>query len=62
VASRPGALSGATDITFIHAENQRLGGELAGPSKAAALEMISQVAAQCPRRASAWTAEAALPT
>ena len=37
---------GATDITFIHAENQRPGGELAGPSKAAALEMISQVAAQ----------------
>ncbi len=37
---------GATDVTFIHAENQRPGGELAGPSKAAALEMISQVAAQ----------------
>jgi FMN-dependent NADH-azoreductase len=36
---------GVTDITFIHAENQRPG-ELAVPSKAAALEMISQVAAQ----------------
>jgi FMN-dependent NADH-azoreductase len=37
---------GATDITFIHAENQRPGGELAAPSKMAALEQIHQTAAQ----------------
>jgi FMN-dependent NADH-azoreductase len=37
---------GATDITFIHAENQRPGGELAEPSRAAALEQISLLAAQ----------------
>ncbi|HZR57614.1 MAG TPA: NAD(P)H-dependent oxidoreductase [Terriglobales bacterium] len=37
---------GATDVTFIHAENQRPGGELAAPSKSAALEQIHQLAAQ----------------
>jgi FMN-dependent NADH-azoreductase len=37
---------GATDVTFIHAENQRPGGELAAPSKIAALDQIRQVAAQ----------------
>jgi FMN-dependent NADH-azoreductase len=37
---------GATEVTFINVENQRPGGELVAPSKAAALELIAQVAAQ----------------
>jgi FMN-dependent NADH-azoreductase len=37
---------GVTDLTFIHAENQRPGGELAEPSRAAALERIGVVAVE----------------
>jgi FMN-dependent NADH-azoreductase len=34
---------GITDVTFIHAENQRPGGELAEPSRVAALEQIGEL-------------------
>jgi FMN-dependent NADH-azoreductase len=37
---------GVTDVTFIHAENQRPGGELAEPSRMAALERIGVVASE----------------
>ncbi len=36
---------GISDVTFIHAENQRPGGELAEPSRVAALEQVGAVAA-----------------